>query len=147
VGWIAFLFALVAGAAITVQAGSNSQLKQSLGNPIGALVVNYVLALMTIVLVAVIARVSIPAAHKITSTPWWAWTGGLLGILYGLAVVFLASQMGAATLIAAVVTGQLVFSVVVDNFGWIGFEIHHASPLRILGCVLMVTGLAFIARF
>jgi uncharacterized membrane protein YdcZ (DUF606 family) len=76
VGWIAFLFALVAGAAIAVQAGSNSQLKQSLGDPISALVVNYVLGLISAVLVAVMARVSVPAAHKVTLTPWWAWMGG-----------------------------------------------------------------------
>ncbi len=81
-GWIAFIFALVAGAAITVQAGSNSQLKQSLHDPIGALVVNYVLGLMCVVLVALIARVPTPAAEKIGSTPWWAWMGGVLGILY-----------------------------------------------------------------
>lgn len=45
-GWIAFLFALIAGTAITVQVRSDSQLKQSLGDPMGALVVNYVLALI-----------------------------------------------------------------------------------------------------
>jgi transporter family-2 protein len=55
--------------------------------------------------------------------------------------------MGAATLIAAVVTAQLVFSVVVDNFGWIGVELHKASPPRILGCVLMVSGLALTAKY
>ena len=146
-GWIAFLFALLSGAAITVQAGSNSQLKQSLNNPVGALVVNYVLGLISVVLVAVTMRVTIPAAEKIGSVPWWAWMGGVLGILYGLSVVFLASQMGAATLIATVVTGQLVFSVVVDHFGWVGFDVHRAGPLRIVGCALMVGGLALIAKF
>jgi transporter family-2 protein len=142
-----FIFALVAGAAITVQAGANSQLKQSLGDPIGALVVNYILGLVGVVLVAVFMRAHIPAAEKVASVPWWAWTGGLLGILYGLSVVLLASRMGAATLIAAVVTGQLVFSVVVDHFAWIGFEAHRASPFRILGCGLMVAGLGLIAKF
>lgn len=146
-GWIAFSFALVAGAAITVQAGSNSQLKQSLHDPIGALVVNYVLGLICVVLVAFIARVPMPAAEKIGSTPWWAWMGGVLGILYGFSVVFLASQMGAATLIATVVTGQLVFAVVVDHFGWVGFDVHRASLLRVVGCALMVAGLGLIAKF
>lgn len=142
-----FIFALLAGAAITVQAGANSQLKESLNDPIGALVVNYILGLVGVVLVAVFVRVPIPAAAKVASTPWWAWTGGLLGILYGLSVVLLASRMGAATLIAAVVTGQLIFSVVVDHFAWIGFEVHRASPFRIVGCGLMVVGLALIAKF
>jgi transporter family-2 protein len=142
-----FIFALLAGAAITVQAGANSELKQSLGDPVGALVVNYVLGLIGVVLVALFVRVPIPAAEKVASTPWWAWTGGLLGILYGLSVVLLASRMGAATLIATVVTGQLVFSVVVDHFAWIGFEAHRASGFRILGCGLMVAGLGLIAKF
>jgi transporter family-2 protein len=48
---------------------------------------------------------------------------------------------------ALVVTGQLVFSVVVDHYGWIGFELHPAGWGRILGCVLMIAGFALIARF
>jgi bacterial/archaeal transporter family-2 protein len=143
----AFIFALIAGAAITAQAGSNSQLKQSLGSPIGALAVNYVLGLVSVLLVLVFTRFSLPAADKIASAPWWAWIGGVLGVLYGLSVVLLASRMGAATLIAAVVTGQLIFSVVVDNFGWIGFEVHHAGVSRILGCALMIGGFGLIAKF
>jgi transporter family-2 protein len=35
--------------------------------------------------------------------------------------------MGAASLTATVVTGQLVFSVVVDHFGWIGFDLQPAG--------------------
>jgi bacterial/archaeal transporter family-2 protein len=147
VGWLAFVFALLSGAAITAQAGSNAQLKRCLGSPLGALIMNYVLGLIGIVLASVFARVPIPATEKMASTPWWAWMGGLLGIMYGLSVVLLASRMGAATLIAAVVTGQLIFSVLVDHFAWIGFEAHRASPLRILGCALMIIGLALIAKF
>lgn len=143
----AFIFALISGAAITAQAGSNSQLKQSLRNPMAALVTNYVIGLFSVILVMVFARVSVPTAARFASAPWWAWVGGLLGVLYGLSVVFLANRMGAATLIAAVVTGQLVFSVLVDHFGWIGFEIHRAGLMRIVGCALMVGGLALIAKF
>src|SRR3954470_2202407 len=115
-GWLAFVFALLSGAAISAQAGSNAQLKRSLDSPIGALVMNYLLGLIGVVLASVFARVPIPTTGKMASTPWWAWIGGLLGMMYGRSVVLLASRMGAATLIAAVVTGQLVFSVVVDHF-------------------------------
>jgi len=41
--WLASIFAFLAGALVTVQAGSNAQLKQGLGTPMPALLVNYVL--------------------------------------------------------------------------------------------------------
>jgi len=55
--------------------------------------------------------------------------------------------MGAATLTALVVTGQLVCAVILDHFGWIGFEVHPAGWGRVLGCILMIAGLAFISKF
>ena len=54
--WITLFFALAAGAVVSVQAGSNAQLKQSLGSPILALVVNYVLGFGGIGAAALIAR-------------------------------------------------------------------------------------------
>lgn len=41
--WASCLFASLAGALITVQAGSNSQLKKSLGEPMPAVMINYVI--------------------------------------------------------------------------------------------------------
>ena len=145
--WITLFFALAAGAVVSVQAGSNAQLKQSLGSPILALVVNYVLGFAGIGAAALIARSHLPTMDGIGRTPWWAWVGGLLGLLYGLAVVLLAHKMGAATLIAILVTGQLICSVILDHFGWMGFELHRASLLRIAGCALMIAGLTLIAKF
>ena len=145
--WINLFVALAAGAVVTVQAGSNAQLKQSMGSPILALVVNYVLGFAGIIAAASVARSHIPTFDAMTRTPWWAWVGGLLGLLYGLAVVLLANKMGAATLIATLVTGQLICSVILDHFGWMGFELHRASLVRVAGCALMIGGLALIAKF
>ena len=48
---------------------------------------------------------------------------------------------------ALVVTGQLLCSVLLDHFGWVGFEIHPAGWGRIIGCLLLVAGFALVARF
>lgn len=66
-----FIFALLAGAAITAQAGNNSQLKHSLKNPITGLIVNYMLGTIGVLLVAAFVRVSIPASEEIVAAPWW----------------------------------------------------------------------------
>jgi transporter family-2 protein len=46
-----------------------------------------------------------------------------------------------------VVTGQLLFSVAADNYGWLGFEPHAATLWRGLGCLLMMGGVTLIAKF
>ena len=145
--WLAWGFALLAGALITVQAGANSQLKQSLEAPMPALLVNYLLGFGAVLACALAGRVSWPALGKMAGAPWWAWLGGLAGAVYGVAAILLASQLGAATLMALVVTGQLLCSVLLDHFGWVGFEVHPAGWGRIIGCLLMAAGFALIARF
>jgi transporter family-2 protein len=62
--------------------------------------------------------------------------GGLFGAVYGLAAILLASQMGAATMTALVVTGQLVCAVVLDHFECVGFDVHPARVGRLIGCGL-----------
>jgi transporter family-2 protein len=86
------------------------------------------------------------ALAALVGTPWWGWLGGVLGAVYAVATVLLARELGAAPLTALIVTGQLVCSVVLDHFGWVGFTEHAAGLGRIVGCVLMVAGFVLIAR-
>jgi bacterial/archaeal transporter family-2 protein len=145
--WLASLFAFVAGTLITCQVGSNSQLKKSLGQPLPALLVNYAVGIAAVFLYASLKQVPLPSAETAVQTPWWGWLGGIFGAVYGLAAIVLASQLGAATLTALVVTGQLGCSVILDHFGWLSFDVHPASGARLVGCALMVMGLILIAKF
>jgi transporter family-2 protein len=145
--WILFPLAFLVGAAITVQTGSNTRLKEALGEPLPAIILSSSLGIVALLGVVLVARRPWPPLDRLTEAPWSAWLGGLLGAAYAVVAVLLARDLGAATLTALVVTGQLVCSVVLDHFGWIGFELHAASPARIAGCVLMLVGLVLISRF
>jgi bacterial/archaeal transporter family-2 protein len=46
-----------------------------------------------------------------------------------------------------VIAGQSLASVVVDHFGWVGFEPKHVSPGRVLGMVLVGAGVALVRMF
>ena len=61
--------------------------------------------------------------------------------------ILLAPRLGAGALVALVVAGQLIFSVLLDNFGWFGFALHPAGVARMAGCILMIIGVFLIARF
>jgi transporter family-2 protein len=88
----------------------------------------------------------VPLAEAWSQSVWWQWSGGLLGAIYIALVVVLAPRLGAGTTIAAVVGGQMVASLMLDHFGWIGFPEHPVSALRLLGAGLVILGVALIQR-
>jgi bacterial/archaeal transporter family-2 protein len=63
-----------------------------------------------------------------------------------LAAVVLAPKLGAGTLVAAVVAGQMITSLLLDHYGLIGFPIHSLSPLRLMGAALVIAGVVLIQR-
>jgi transporter family-2 protein len=144
--FLGLILSLFSGALITLQTGSNTELKKSLNQPLYALIVNYFVGVAAVVIYTAIRRVPIPSLGQAAEAPWWAWLGGLFGAAYGLAAIFFASQLGAATLTALVVTGQLICAVTLDHFGWWSFDVHPAGVGRITGCVLMALGLLLIAK-
>jgi transporter family-2 protein len=112
-----------------------------------AVIVSSVLGVIVLAVATVASRTPWPSAARLAGAPWWAWVGGLLGAIYAVATVLLARRLGAATLTAVVVTGQLICSVVLDHFGALGFTEHALSAGRVAGCLLMVAGFVLIARF
>jgi transporter family-2 protein len=145
--WLFFAVALLVGALITVQIGSNARLKEALGEALPAVIVSSSLGVILLVAVTLGARTPWPSLSSLADAPWWGWLGGALGAVYAVAPALLARKLGAAPLTALVVTGQLVCSVVLDHFGWVGFAEHAAGMGRIVGCLLMVAGFVLIARF
>ena len=144
---LALAAALIAGALITVQTGSNARLKEALGEPLPAVIVSSLLGIGLLVIVSAVARTPVPPPAKLMAAPWSAWIGGLVGAIYAVTVVVLARSLGATTLTALVITGQLVCSVVLDHFGLIGFEPHALGAGRVLGCLLLLAGVVLIWRF
>jgi transporter family-2 protein len=145
--WLFFAVALLAGTLITVQTGSNARLKEAFGDALPAVIVSSSLGIILLIAVMLTARISWPSLSSVAGAPWWGWLGGVLGAVYAVTTVLLARELGAATLTALVVTGQLLCSVVLDHFGWVGFTEHAASIGRMVGCLLMVAGFFLIARF
>jgi bacterial/archaeal transporter family-2 protein len=145
--WLFFAAALLAGTLITVQTGSNARLKEAFGEALPAVIVSSSIGIILLGAVTLAVRTPWPSLPSVAGTPWWGWLGGPLGAIYAVTVVVLARELGAATLTALIVTGQLVCSVVLDHFGWVGFTEHAAGIGRLLGCLLMVVGFFLIARF
>jgi transporter family-2 protein len=139
------LVAIGAGLLLPVQAGVNAQLRLGVGGPLPAALVSFVVG--SVGLAAVLAALRVPVAlGRAGSVPWWQWTGGLLGATYVASSIVLAPRLGAATLIASTVAGQMLASLVLDRFGWIGFHPHPLTVPRLVGALLVVAGVVLVQR-
>jgi transporter family-2 protein len=74
----------------------------------------------------------------------------LVGALGGAAVVTVGlvavKPLGAGAVIALLVAGQVIISVIADRLGWFG--VHHVavSPGRLLGVALVIAGTLLVTR-
>ena len=140
------LLAVAAGSLFPVQAGVNASLRLSLGHPILAAVTNFFVGLSLLVSYALVTEVKLPAVSQIVKAPWWCWLGGSMGALLVLSGIVLSYRLGATTFAACLILGQLVASVVVDHFGWVGFQQHSINFQRVAGLVLLAAGVLLIQR-
>lgn len=141
------LFAFVAGAMITFQVGVNARLAHVVHGPIRAAFVSFVVGTIALLFLSAIVWRPLPTSGRLAGAPWWAWIGGLLGAFYVAGSIVTGPKLGAATLIAAVVAGQSLASILIDQFGWVGFREHHISPGRIAGMALVLGGAALVRIF
>lgn len=142
------IVAALLGVVLTTQIATNKQLGEHLHNLYIPAFVNMVIGVVATLALTLAFSKEYPSGAMIRSAPWYGWLGGgVLGAVYLTGNVLLAPKIGAGTLIGLVVTGQIVFSVLVDNYGWFGFEQHDASWPRIVGCLLLAGGAGLVSKF
>ena len=134
------LLAVAAGVSLVVQQALNANLRTALASAAWSGFTSYLVGTLCMALLALALRDPVPGASVAARIPWWAWSGGLFGAIFiGLAIL-LIPQIGAATFIALLVTGQMLASLAFDHFGLLGVPVHPASLVRLAGAAFLVLG-------
>jgi bacterial/archaeal transporter family-2 protein len=141
--WTYLLFALLAGAMLPLQFGINAQLAEWVGGSVRAALVSFLVGAAALFLAA-LATVRDGWPDRAGDGPWWIWIGGLLGAFYVLGSIVTAPKLGAATLVALILAGQATASLLVDHYGWVGFEQHPITGVRVVGILLLAGGVALV---
>jgi transporter family-2 protein len=139
------LMAALVGAGITIQVGMNATVRMTIGSPVLAAIVNFVVGLSALVLLAVASGARV-VPGSVAAVPAWAWFGGLLGATYVAATTVLGPKLGAASFLALTLAGQMLAALLVDHYGVIGFPQSPLTPTRLLGTALLVVGVLLIMR-
>lgn len=141
--FIPIIFALLSGIAMSMQPGINSILGKSVQSPWLASTISFfvgTLALFLFVLFLGETKSASFLSDAISKSPWWIWTGGLLGVLVVTSALVFAPKLGATSWIALFLVGQVTMSVVLERFGILGFPEKPISIAKIIGLSLLVLG-------
>ena len=144
--WLFLLVAFLAGFVFPFQAGINAQLRQWVGHPLLAALISFSVGTLVLAVCPAAFGLSSPGWQTIKLIPWWAWTGGVLGVISVVSSIVLAPRLGAAALIATIVAGQMMASMLLDHWGLLGFRFHPITPWRLIGAGMVIGGVWLIQR-
>jgi transporter family-2 protein len=145
--YLSMLLVFFAGAMLPMQAGVNSQLARSGSGAMWAAGVSFLVGTLALLTVFVLLKQPWPALAQLKAAPMWSWTGGFMGAFFVTCMAFFAPKLGAATLLALIIAGQMSTSIVLDHYGLLGFNVQQVSFMKIVGLALIALGILLIRRF
>lgn len=129
---------LLGGICIAVQAAVNGGLGKKIGTIEGAFVSFGIGTLGLLFAVILIGKGNI---FNVVYVPKWQLAGGLLGAVYIFIMILAVPKIGVASAVLAVITGQILTSMVIDHFGWFGGQVIPINGTRISALLLMILSL------
>jgi transporter family-2 protein len=143
---IFLLLVAFGGASLTLQAAWNSRLRTGTGSAVLTTIISILVTLVALVslwISGITPRGSIPSFN---SLPKWAWFGGVCAAYYLIASLIALPKLGATAVFSLVIAGQLFAAIILDATGAFGVPHLTISPTRILGVILLLSGVVLIQR-
>lgn len=140
-------FIVVAGALQAIGVVWNAQLREALVNPWLAALVSFLPVVFVFVLVFLLRPKPLPQRTDIEGVRWWMPLAGLTGAVAVFAGLLFVDKVGAGAFNGLLITANLLTSVALDHFGWVGMKRVRAGASRLGGAALMVAGILLISLF
>ncbi|MGH2743351.1 MAG: DMT family transporter, partial [Thermoleophilaceae bacterium] len=112
-------FLLFVGSLLALQAAANVQLSTAMASPFGASALQLGIGAGLLVALATVAG-SLGAFGLLDEAEPWQLLGGLGSAVYITAGILLFPRLGALVAVGLFVAGQMLASLVLDGFGWLG---------------------------
>lgn len=135
----AILLGFVLGIGLPIQTAVNSRLKAAAKSPLIASFLSFTTGCIALSLLLLITRPEV-ATVSIHQQPWWLWIGGFLGAVFLTGNVLLLSRLGSFQTVLMPIIGQVVMSMLLDNWGLFGSKLIPITVFRLLGAFLVLAG-------
>lgn len=129
------------GLTVAVQSAINNQLKLALGgSTLLAALVSFVVGGLCLLGVYWASGQRLSQLLLLQNIPWWMLLGGALGAVFVFGSTLLVPKLGLALMISLIVFGQIVMSLLMDHYGWLGVPVQELNVTRLLGAGLVLAG-------
>ena len=144
---ITIIIALIGGVAAGLQAPFTGVMANEVGE-LGSVLFTYGIGALLIVVIAIGA--SMTGQTELSNwraIPWWAiYLAGPLGLVIIGSLAYAVPRVGAVNATMIFLVGWLVFSAIVDHFGWFGNSVRLLDLSKSAGIGLLLVGAWLLLR-
>lgn len=139
--FISYILALLAGAALSFEGAIYAEL----GKTIGQIETSFYNFFMGSIIMGLLLLFFGKGQLSYTlEAPKWSLLGGLMGVVYLTSIVVSVPFVGVGISMVAVIIGQLVMSMVIEHFGWLGSKKTTMNKEKIFAVISMIIALILI---
>jgi bacterial/archaeal transporter family-2 protein len=142
---LAIPFLLFVGSLLALQAAANVQLSGATGSPVSASTMQVAIAAGLLGLLAALVG-TLGAFGTVVDAEPWHLIGGLGTAIYVTAGILLFPRLGAIVSVGLFIAGQMLASLLLDGFGWLGVAQEALDLAAVAGAAAVVIGTALIVR-
>ena len=133
-----FLFAVVSGAAMSIQGVMNTKLQDGIGLWEANAYVQGTAFLLSLAVMMIYGSGSL---RSIADMPKWTLLGGALGLVITVTVMLSIRNLKPAAAISAILIAQLLTAAAIEAFGWLGQEKTDFGWKQLTGMGMMLGGI------
>lgn len=144
---LTFAYMLFLAFSIGLATAAQSPTNGSLGSIVGPIQASLVSCLGALaILIVICAFTGTGNILNMLNVPVWMWTGGLFSAFVVCSLSACTQTLGVALSMTVIMLGQLLGGMLVDTFGLFASPILEVSPLRGIGCVVILAGIALVYK-
>jgi bacterial/archaeal transporter family-2 protein len=138
---IFYFFTILLGVVLAVHLAMNSVVGSALRNPRVGNALFWCIGAFAALLIGVTGWRS-GALDNLKNVNPILFTAGALGASLVFAIILLMPQVGARGLFLNLLAGQVLGSMILSHYGWLGSPVQKISLVNILGAAVMIFGVA-----
>ena len=140
---IVILIVAIGGTLAGMQIPINSLLSSRIGSLEGAFVVHLVGTVFAgagLLLFSLLATSSSAGLSAWRNAPWYAFLGGIFGVLLVTALNFATPKLGVSATIVIFLVAQLIVGAIIGHFGWLESPVKPIDLAKLIGFALLIAG-------